>query len=484
MATAATAAIPQTHHELYETLAAIVGPKFVTDDYFALIPYARDISYFKGVMPGIAVRPGSTEEVSEIMKVANRTGYPVLIKGGGQSGGGVTKGEPRRNIMLDMGRIDFVKPDIDNLKVKVGGGARLSTIDDALRPYGYYINTVIGPYYTVTAGGLVGSTGGAGFGKNVASVGCNWTYVLGLKVVLPTGEIITTGAGPDQNIFRDEIFFREGTGPDLTDIFVSSGGALGIITEVMFRIIPIPKHMKAVCYVTNTMESTWDIQLELSKQSRPPYSNTIMFELTNYMVAAIAQGMEGYGAIFYAVEGDNEAEIDIRLGEIKTVCEKHGAVRGNKAMDAFALNGTTGTMEIVRNMNANSCPFMTWESLYTRTGSLEYTKGLRAAFNSVPDHDKYETAAGFYLVPMGHIFLTGVTLRSRQTTTEAEAHLRESWLAGAEYMRKIGTSATYAQGTNSCFVADTWSPAQTKVMGAIKKTLDPNNILNPGLWNL
>lgn len=480
----ATATKVRTHHPLYDTLSAISGPKYVIDDDYALVPYARDISYFKGVLPGIVVRPGSTEEVAEIVKVANRTGYPICVKGGGQGGGGVVKGEPRRNIMLDMGRIDFITSDVDNLKVNVGAGARLSTIDDALRPYGYYINTVIGPYYTVTAGGLVGSTAGAGFGKNVSSVGCNWTFVLGLRVVLPTGEIITTGAGPDQNVYREDIFFREGTGPDLTDIFVGSGGAFGIITEVMFRIIPIPKHMKSVCYVTKSMESTWDIQLELSKQSRPPYSNTIMFELTNYMVAAIAKGIEGYGAIFYAVEGDDEAEIDIKLNEIKTVCEKHGAVHGNEAMDAFALNGTTGTMEIVRNVNANSCPFMTWESLYTRTGSLEYTKGLRAAFDSVPDHDKYQTAAGFYLVPMGHIFLTGVTLRSRLTTPEAEEHLRVSWRAGAEYMRKMGTSATYGQGNNANFVADTWSPAQTRVMGDLKKMLDPNNILNPGLWNL
>ena len=472
------------HHPLYETIGAIVGPKYVIDDDFALVPYARDISYFKGVTPGIVVRPGSTEEVAEIVKVANRTGYPIVIKGGGQAGGGVTKGEPRRNIMIDMGRIDFLKPDVENLKITVGGGARLSTIDDALRPYGYYINTVIGPYYTVTAGGLTGSTAGAGFGKNVSSSGCNWTYVLGVKVVLPTGDIITTGTSPSSNVFNDSILFREVTGPDLTGLFTASGGAFGIITEVVFRIIPIPRYMKSVSYVTKTMESTWEIQLELSRQSRPPYSNTIMFELSNYMVKAISQGIEGYGAIFYAVEGDSQEEIEIKLAEINEVCEKHGAVRGNEKMDYFALTGATGTMEIVRNMNANSCPFMTWESMYNRTGSLEYTKGLRDAFNSVEGHEEFEAAAGFYLVPMGHIFLTGVTLRCKQTSPEAEEHLRKTWLVGAEFMRKAGTSATYAQGTNACYVADTWSPAYAKTMSAIKKTLDPNNILCPGLWNL
>ncbi len=105
-------------------------------------------------MPGIAVRPASTEEVAAIVKVANRTGYPIVVKGGGNGGGSVTPGEPGRNIMIDMGRLDKIVVDIDNLKVSAGGGACLSTIDDALRPYGYYTSTVIGPYFSATAAGL------------------------------------------------------------------------------------------------------------------------------------------------------------------------------------------------------------------------------------------------------------------------------------------------------------------------------------------
>ena len=473
----------QSGHELRDAIAAIVGPKYVIDDYYALIPYARDISAFPGVMPGIVVRPESSEELSEIVKLANRTGYPVTVKGGGQGGGSVTKGEATRNIMIDMGRMDTIKVDDDNQKVTAGAGARLSTVDDALRPYGRYINTVIGPYFTATVGGLTSGIAGAGFGKNVASTGCNWTSVLGLKVVLPNGDIITTGAGPDSNVNREDIYFREVTGPDLTDLFVASGGAFGLITEVAYRTLPIAKHMKAISYVTPTMEATWDIQLELSLKERVPYSNTIMFEMTNYMVRAISDGIEGYGAIFYAVEGDNEADIDSRIKEISEVCEKHGAKHGNEKMDYFALTGTTGTMEIVHDVPANSCPFMTWESMFPRAKSLEFTKGLQEAFRSVEGHRENATAAGLYLVPMGHIFLTGVTIRSGFSTPEAEAHLRKTWRAGEEYMRKVGTSSAYAQGTNSNFIAESWSPAHSKLMNAIKKALDPNNIMCPGLWN-
>lgn len=474
----------KAHHELYDAICAIVGKKYVIDDEFELIPYAQDISYFHGVMPGIVVRPACTEEIADIVKLANRKGCPIVVKGGGNAGGGVTHGEPGRNIMIDMGRLDKIKVDIPNLKVTAGGGARLSTIDDALRPYGYYTHTVIGPYFTATAAGLVSGIAGAGFGKNVASVGCNWTQILGLKVVLPNGDVITTGAGPDQNINRDEIFFREVTSPDLTDLFISSGGAFGLITEVTQKIVPIPKVIKSISYLSPSMEASWDLSLELSAMDRPPYSNTIMFEMSNYMVKPIAGDTDAFSVHLFAVESHSEEDADIRIREISEICEKHGAVHGNPKLDWFAMHGTTGTMEIVHDVPANSCPFMTWESMFPRAKSLEYTKGLLGAFASVPGHRENATGAGLYLVPMGGIFLTGVTLRSAFQTPEAEQHLRETWQAGAKFMRDIGTSSTYAQGTNSQYIAGSWSPTYVKTMGLIKKALDPNGIMCPGLWNL
>lgn len=474
----------KAHHELYDAICAIVGKKYVVDDEFELIPYAQDISYFHGVMPGIAVRPGCTEEIADIVKLANRKGCPIVVKGGGNAGGGVTHGEPGRNIMLDMGRLDKIEVDIPNLKVTVGGGARLSTIDDALRPYGYYANSVIGPYFSATAAGLAAGICGAGFSKNVASMGCNWTQIMGVKVVLPNGDVITTGAGPDSNINRDSIFFREVTGPDLTDLFLSSGGAFGLITEITQKIVPMPKVMKSISYVVPTMEAAWDISLELSAMGRVPYSNTMMFEMKNYLVKPIVGETDAFGAYLFSVECDNEDEANIRIKEISDVCEKYGAERGNPKLDWFAMNGATGTMQVVHDVGANSCPFMTWESMFPRARSLEYTKGLLAAFASVPGHRENATGAGLYLIPNGESFITGVTLRSGFQTPEAEQHLRDTWAAGAKYMRDMGTSSAYAQGTNSQYIAGAWSPTYAKTMGLIKKALDPNGIMCPGHWNL
>jgi glycolate oxidase len=474
------------HHHLHDPLAAIVGSKYVADEDFVLETYSRDISAFPGSMPGIIVRPGTTEEVSEIVKLANRTGYPIVLKGGGQAGGGVTKGEPTRNIVIDMGRLDKVEVDIANLKATCGAGARNSRIDDALRPYGYYANTVIGPYFTATIGGVTSGIAGAGFGKNVSSVGCNWGHILGLKVVLPTGDIITTGAGPDSNIYRKDIEFREVTGPDLTSLFIGSGGALGIITEVAIKIYPIPKYSKAASYVFDTMENIWAAQLKMAESPTVLYTNLIMFEMANHMVRAMAGDMHGYGALFMAVEGDSEADVDLRLKEIEKICTGFGATRGTPALNHYAATGATGTGAFVHDVCAMSCPFMTWESMSTRSQSLEYAKRMLDILNNQfkEENAKYRTSGGLYTVPIANTMLIGITIHWDDTVPGVEEHNRKLWKAGADFMLKNGTFSAYAQGNHSSSISSAWSPTYYKVMSGIKKTLDPNNILNPGLWNL
>jgi glycolate oxidase len=352
--------IEMKHHQLYEPLAAIVGSKYVADEDFALIPYSRDISGFSGSIPGIVVRPGSTDEVSQIVKLANRTGYPITLKGGGQSGGGVTKGEPKRNIMLDLGRLDKVTDiDIENQKVTYGGGIRPSRLDDALRDYGYFTHTVMGPYFTASMGGVLSGVGGGGVSMNAGSVGFNWRHILGLKVVLPTGEIITTGAGPDTNIYKTSIDFREATAPDLTQLFLSSGGAFGIITEVTQLIYPIPKFRKSISFLFSTMEDVWNIQMSLSKANPLLYTGLIMHDMPTMQKFGV-KGVSGYG-MFFSVEDDTQEDVDRRIKAIEKACLASKGQPGTLEMNYYAAHGCTGTAEIVHEACSNSCPFMTWE---------------------------------------------------------------------------------------------------------------------------
>lgn len=86
----------KTHNQLYEPLAAIVGSKYVTDEDFALYAYSRDSGIFPASIPGIVVRPATTEEVSEIIKLANETRTPVIPRGGAATLYGVPRGIPKK----------------------------------------------------------------------------------------------------------------------------------------------------------------------------------------------------------------------------------------------------------------------------------------------------------------------------------------------------------------------------------------------------
>ncbi|MBU4035329.1 MAG: FAD-binding protein, partial [Proteobacteria bacterium] len=94
------------HHPLYSELSVIVGSKYTTDSDFAVWAYSRDSSPVPGKVPGIIVRPGSTEEVSEIIKLANITHTPVIPRGGGASIFGFPAGIPGRSIVIDTTRLD------------------------------------------------------------------------------------------------------------------------------------------------------------------------------------------------------------------------------------------------------------------------------------------------------------------------------------------------------------------------------------------
>ena len=83
-------------HTLYSSLCEIVGRKYVADSEFAVWAYAKDSSAFPARVPGIVVRPGSTEEVSQIVRLANREKVPVIPRGGGCQYGGGRPGSPER----------------------------------------------------------------------------------------------------------------------------------------------------------------------------------------------------------------------------------------------------------------------------------------------------------------------------------------------------------------------------------------------------
>ena len=217
----------QAHHHCYDELAAIVGSKYVSDEDFALLSYTEDMTvYPPGKPQGIVVRPSCTDEVVHIVRLANQTQTPLIPMGGKVSMAGVPPGQPGRGIIVDMRRMDkVIEINEENMTVTAECGITLGELAAKVNEKGWDIHTAIMPHYVDTVGGQLSGVPCARLGAYGSSIGDNWHYVLGMKVVLPNGSVLETGAGPGSvTSYRGHTFARGMEGPDTTGLFIGDGG--------------------------------------------------------------------------------------------------------------------------------------------------------------------------------------------------------------------------------------------------------------------
>lgn len=198
--------------ELLKALRAIVDSRNVTNSDVDLISYSRDLSPAQERKASIIARPKSTNEVSAIIRLANRNRVPVYVRGGGTSHWAAWL-PIEGGIILDMSAMEAVLDvDRDNLTATVQSGCTWNRLDARLRENGltYLCGEMGGPAMTV--GGSIAKAGGGAYGATKFGFH-GQSDVLGVEFVLPTGEIVRTGSGAFPGV---QPFRRYGIGPDIT----------------------------------------------------------------------------------------------------------------------------------------------------------------------------------------------------------------------------------------------------------------------------
>mgnify|MGYP005839452677 FL=1 len=177
--------------------------------------------------PDLVVFPGSAEEIAAIVKLANRHRFPVVPRGAGtgRAGGSVPVQGGVVLVMTRLKRILEINPE--DMVAVVEPGVVTGVLKKAVAERGLYYPPDPGSADYCTIGGNVAT--GAG-GAMAVQYGVTRDYVLGLEVVLPTGEIIVTGARTIKSV----------VGYDLTRLFLGSEGTLGVITRIILRLVPQP----------------------------------------------------------------------------------------------------------------------------------------------------------------------------------------------------------------------------------------------------
>ncbi len=317
--------VKELYEEVYTELKKIVGEEWVENDPMILIGYSRDQSLETAHNPNLVVLPESTEQVSKILAVASMSGAPVVAwSTGGNTGGGCIP--QRGGIICDMRRMDKVfDVDVENMSVRIQPGATFGKV--------YIEAEKVGLRNAVPSAPASVSMLSNYLDKGVFQVsnkyGVGTDSILGLEIVLPDGEIVYTGCLSQDNYGSICV---EGPGPDISGIFHASMGTMGICTQMVAQLYPLPVFEDIVpsrCD-EDDMERVTEFLREIAREDCT--IETILFQDT-YLGMGITMNHDGaeiirpqlprHNAIVY-IGGETEEEMEIRREQTMGVLERTG----------------------------------------------------------------------------------------------------------------------------------------------------------------
>src|SRR6266702_4267317 len=221
--------------KIRRVLEAIVGPGAVLSDPDELMVYESDGLTLFRALADFVVFPRTAEDVSILVKLANREGIPFVARGAGTGlSGGCLPSEG--GLVISLMRMNRVlEVDYDNQVAVVEPGLVNLHLSWAVGPRGFYYAPDPSSQQACTIGGNIATNSG---GPHTLKYGVTTNHVLGLEVVMPDGEIVWLGGKT-----------RDTLGYDLAGVFVGSEGTFGIATKVVVRILRKPQAVKTVLAV-------------------------------------------------------------------------------------------------------------------------------------------------------------------------------------------------------------------------------------------
>src|SRR4028118_1519736 len=306
------AATSASKPEVVEKLRRIVGAENVLVEPEKIEPYGADAVKEK-FPPEAVIFPETTEQVSQILKLANEYTFPVTARGGGVGytggavpvDGGVVVGTDRMN------RIVEISPD--DLYVVCQPGLTTYALQQAVEKHGLLLPPDPASYKDSFIGGNIAENAG---GMRTPKYGVTKHSVLGLEVVTATGEIIRTGGKTVKNV----------VGFDLVGLMCGSEGMLGIITEATLKLLPMPESTATVRASFKTMEAACKVLTKFTPEGLLPMAMEV---IDQNCIGAIEQNFafglpKDAGAILLvAVDGAKaQVETDARL--IEQILKENG----------------------------------------------------------------------------------------------------------------------------------------------------------------
>jgi glycolate oxidase len=450
---------------LLGALREIVGPSYVHAGPAQLIAYSYD-GTFQQQRPDVAVSPRTTDEVARVLALANTHGIPVVPRGAssGLAGGtiplagGIVLNLARMNSILDISPADGV--------AVVEPGVVTARLQAEVEKLGLFYPPDPASLSQSSLGGNVSTNAG---GPRCLKYGATKDYVRGLTVVLADGRVLRTGGR----------VLKQSTGYQLTQLFVGSEGTLGVVTEIVLRLVPLPRERSTAQAAFPSLEQATEAVTAILTAGLLPTALEVMDATTIGLVEdhmAIGLPRDAEAILIVECDGSDAAAVQAEIERVGEVARACGAAAVRVAADAAARAALWEARRAISPALGRARPNKLGEDIVVpRSQLVAMVRRARAISAEV----------GLPIPVFGHAGdgnLHPNILFDRRIPGELERVER----AAAAIFRaaiELGGTLSGEHGVGSLkreFMEEALSAEAVWAMRAIKQALDPNGILNPG----
>lgn len=452
--------------EIIQELRSIVGEPWCLTSPADLMAYSFDATPLYQRVPGVVVLPASTAEVSAVMKVAHAHKISVYTRGAGTNLSAATVPTEAGGMVIGLNRMNqILEIDQENLTATCQAGVQTAKLHGAVEALGLFYPPDPGSGVASTLGGNVAFTAG---GLRGLKYGVTKDYVMGLEVVLVDGRILRTGG---KNV-------KDVAGYDLVKLFCGSEGTLGIITEVLVKLLPLPETKRTALAMFNDVNAAARTVSKIIANRIIPVTLEFLDNGTIRTVEDFAKiGLPVDAQALLLIQQDGPASVAEKdIAKIVEIANEEGAFEVKMASDPAQEAALMQARRTALSALARRKPTTILEDA---TVPRSKVAEMVAAINVVAAKYNVEICT-FGHAGDGNLHPTCMTdERNHDEIHRVEAAFEEIF----EHALRLGGTITGEHGVGEAKAPYLeWKVGEVGIsaMKAIKASFDPHNLLNPG----
>lgn len=448
-------------NEIFAKLQALVGVQNVVTDAGQMEIYAHDEvtdpAYHH--MPEAVVFAENAQQVAAVVKLANEYIFPVVPRGAGT---GLACGAVPiyGGVVLSLEKMNkIIEVNADAMYAVVEPGVRTSDLQTAAAAKGAFYAGDPCSGDSCFIGGNVATNAG---GNRAVKYGTTRHQVYAVEVVNPTGKIVQLGARLQ----------KQTTGYCLEQLIIGSEGTLGIITQITVKLLPLPKYSMDLLAVFESPEDAIGTVNKLIMAGIMPtcveYMDNITIKSVERYLGTTLQGSDKGNYLIVEVEGTSEDDLDEKACTMDEICSENGAGDVLVAEHDKIWQARKAFAEAVRAESLIVCP-------------VDHEPALLAEILRLADKYQLITRIASHAGD-GNIHLN-ILKQEQEDYADWDARVKANQQELYRFIYAHGGRLSGEHGIGykrKQLMEEFTNPDELEMMRAIKKALDPNNILNPG----